>query len=154
MPVLTYQIDTAKLIFAADNGESRVFEAFSGNGKGKDNIFAQGCKNTGPLPIGLYDMEFWPHKFTTGGGSFYLTDHDVPLNRLLKSPRNELFIHGGTKSYGCIVLSYSDMKELIATVKPYKGLRLSVSCQAVEEGRISLKELNEACLYAAKHGLE
>lgn len=103
MKGIVYVQDTGEIAFINGDFECPFGSGFAGTGEGRNDSAQEHVRNIGPIPRGDYYMEVVVHP------RFH-----APAIKLTPEPetqtfgRSSFYIHGGTKSEGCIILSKNE----------------------------------------------
>lgn len=109
-----YEQSTGRLSIV--NGEydgTPLYVGTAGNADGRNNPEAQHIRNVGPLPRGIYSLRVVAHRRFTPP-AIQLTWSAWQAEGMENFGRSGFWIHGGTKSEGCILVNGS-CRNLIAT---------------------------------------
>ena len=111
MKGFTYEQKSGELAMVNGDWFMPFLAGYAGTGVGRNNPEMQYTRNVGPLPVGDYGMRVRPHP-----------RFEAPAIRLDPFETNDMrgrsgfWIHGGTHSEGCIVLSRGARRALEALI--------------------------------------
>lgn len=83
----------------------------AGAGEGRNNPSQDHVRNVGPIPRGRYRLSAMAHNRFASPAIFCIPEADTDTKG-----RSGFWIHGGSKSEGCILLQYRDRTFIAAAI--------------------------------------